>query len=108
MRTNEYGVAIGRYGYAPSIIQADTSHCFLCGRCDEKLDRHEPFNGPYRTKSKALGMWVALCHDRCHYGRAHRYYQDIRDLKRITQEKAMVHYGWDEKEFIRRFGKNWL
>jgi hypothetical protein len=52
---------LDRNGYAPSILQTE-ERCFLCGRTDRKLDRHEPFGGPYRAKSKADGLWVLLCH----------------------------------------------
>lgn len=106
--TNEYGVKLDRNGYAPSIMQEDTERCYLCGRCDQKLDRHEPFNGSCRTKSKELGMWVVLCSTRCHHGDAHKRFQTARQLKQEAQEAAMEEYGWSTKEFVRRFGKNWL
>lgn len=105
---NEFGVKLDRNGYAPSIIQQDTEHCFKCGRCDEKLDRHEPFNGAYRAKSKRLGMWVTLCSSRCHHGGAHKHFQTARELKQAAQTAAMREYGWGVEEFIEEFGKNWL
>ena len=105
---NEYGVKLDKNGYAPSIIQTDTEHCWLCGCCDQKLDRHEPFNGPFREKSQKLGMWITLCHVRCHFGKAHRDFQTAQTLKRITQARAMHYYHWSTEEFIERFGKNWL
>lgn len=60
---NEYGAKLDRNGYAPSIIQdeADES-CFVCyanGYYDP-LNRHEAFGGPFRDKSKRLGLWVSL------------------------------------------------
>lgn len=95
-------------GYAPSIIQDITETCYLCNRSDQKLDRHEPFNGPFRKKSKELGMWVVLCHERCHLGKAHKKFQTAKELKQAAQTAAMKAYGWDVKEFVREFGKNWL
>lgn len=60
---------LDKNGYAPSIVTFDTNCCFLCGGQDEKLDRHECFGGAMREKSKRLGLWVPLCHNRCHeYG----------------------------------------
>ncbi len=96
--------------YAPSILQEDCSYCFLCGRRDRKLDRHEPFNASNRQKSKELGMWVMLCHEGCHQGThgVHGNAELANELKRIAQKRAMEVYGWTTKDFIREFGKNWL
>ena len=105
---NEYGEQLDSNGYAPSIIQTDTSHCWFCGRNDQKLDRHEPFNGAFRQKSKAYGMWVVLCHERCHMGKAHKDAGSERTMKRIVQARAMHYYDWNTEDFIARFGKNWL
>lgn len=66
---NEFGACLDKNGYAPSIVTFDTDCCFLCDGQDEKLDRHECFGGAMREKSKRLGLWVPLCHVRCHeYG----------------------------------------
>lgn len=65
---NEYGLEIGKNGYAPSIMQTDLSRCYRCGKTVGKLDRHEVFGGSNREKSKNLGLWVVLCHDSCHLG----------------------------------------
>lgn len=105
---NEFGKKLDRNGYAPSIIQKDIDHCYLCGRSDQKLDRHEPFKGAYRNKSKNLGMWVTLCHDRCHFGQAHKYYQVNRELMMDAQRAAMKEYRWTIEDFIRNFGRNWI
>lgn len=98
-----------RNGYAPSILQDDLSHCFLCGRCDRKLDRHEVFFGPYRDKSKVDGLWVMLCQQPCHEGKnGAQYNRAIRErLAAEAQEKAMEAYGWTTEQFIQRYGKNW-
>lgn len=96
-------------GYNPSIIQpADEQwHCFICGRSDQKLDRHECLGGPFREKSKRLGLWVCLCHERCHLYGVHRYPEDYKWLKALAQEKAMESYSWNEDEWISEFGKNY-
>ena len=106
---NAFGVELDKNGYAPSIMQSDIERCYLCGRSDRKLDRHEPFNGvANRQKSKELGMWVTLCHHPCHLDNVHKYAQEAFKLKREAQLSAMRKYGWDTKRFIIEFGKNWL
>lgn len=103
-------VKADRNGYVPSIMQHDTSFCYRCGRRDRKLDRHEPFGGANRQKSKALGLWIALCHDDCHEGRngAHGDPALNEIYKQEAQRAAMETYGWQTEDFIREFGKNHL
>ena len=105
---NEYGIQLDKNGYAPSIMQDDMTHCYMCGACDQKLDRHEVFFGPYRTKSKRLGLWVTLCHDRCHFGKVHKLYQAQRELKIKCQLAAMRYYTWTVDDFRKQFGKNYI
>lgn len=100
---------VDRNGYAPSILQHG-EYCFLCGRMDRKLDRHEPFGGAYREKSKWDGLWLLLCHEGCHEGRygAHGS-REVRDyLRAYTQGKAMEVYGWTTEQWVARYGKNYL
>ena len=102
-------------GYAPSIMQ-DTvfePFCYQCGANGalDKLDRHEIFGGPYREKSKRLGLWVLLCHHECHiFGplAAHNNASTALRLKQEAQRRAMEAYGWSTEDFIREFGKNYL
>lgn len=102
-------------GYAPSIMQ-DTvfePFCYLCGAngAIDKLDRHEVFGGPYREKSKRMGLWVLLCHNDCHiFGplAAHNNASTALRLKQDAQRRAMEAYGWSIEDFIREFGKNYL
>ena len=100
---------LDRNGYAPSILQ-DGDYCFLCGRMDRKLDRHEVFGGAYRDKSKMDGLWMLLCHEPCHEG-PHGVHGDrpTRDyIRAYAQGKAMELYGWSTRDFIMRYGKNYL
>lgn len=99
--------AISRSEYIPSILQADEC-CYICGRRDRKLDRHEVFGGAYRQKSKGYGLWVLLCHEDCHLGGVHKNPDKYRWLKRKAQTAAMVTYGWSIDDFRREFGKNYL
>ena len=105
---NEYGIELDRNGYAPSILCRTEAKCFLCGMADEKLDRHEIFHGAYRTKSKRYGLWVPLCHSRCHLGGVHKQAGIDALLKKKAQEAAMRAYRWDTPTFISIFGKNHL
>lgn len=102
-------------GYAPSIMQDTVFEpcCYLCGANGalDKLDRHEIFGGPYREKSKRLGLWVLLCHHECHiFGpmAAHNNSTTALCLKRMAQRRAMEAYGWSTEDFIRELGKNYL
>ena len=106
--TNEWGAPLDRNGYAPSIIQADTSRCYLCGRINGKLDRHEPFGGALRAKSKRMGMWVSLCHEPCHLSIAHKDGEVARSLKMDAQSACTEHYDMASDQFIKEFYSNYL
>ena len=87
--------------------------CFLCGRngAGDPLDKHHIFGGPYRGKSEKYGLYVYLCHNRCHiYGMmsVHQNQKTMRQLKRYGQLKAMKENGWSTDDFIREFGKNYV
>jgi len=106
---NEFGEDLDRNGYAPSILSDDTTRCFLCGRRDRKIDRHEVFPGPLRTKCKRLGIWACLCQE-CHTGR-HGVHHDSKKasvLKTTAQTQAMIAYGWSMDDWHREFGKNFM
>lgn len=98
-------------GYARSIMQDDLSVCFLCGRSDDKLDRHEcihsDMGGVLREKSKRYGLWVMLCHQSCH-PMVHKDAALGLVLKREAQQKAMERYGWSEREFRESYGRSYL
>lgn len=109
--TNEYGTKLDPNGYAPSILQDELGACCICGRRTRKLDRHEVFYGAYRKKSKALGLWVEVCHIEHHiFGPDAVHNNRERDLvlKRQAQRKAMEVFEWTIDEFITRFGRNYL
>ena len=111
---NEFGEKLDRNGYANSILyeEADES-CFLChaNGYTDPLNRHEVFGGAFRDKSKRIGLWVSLCHNRCHQegkDSVHKSREKNLHLKRLAQMKAMKTYHWDTEDFIREFGKNYL
>ena len=102
-------------GYNPSIMQSNLHSCYLCGRSDQKLDRHEifhaDFKGVQRAKSKRMGLWVCLCHERCHqFGKyaVHRNRETDLLLKREAQQRAQDYYDLTTDAFIKIFEKNYL
>lgn len=98
---------------AKSIIQTDKETCFLCGKypCGDPLDKHHIWGGALRNKSEKYGLTVYLHHNKCHiFGKysVHQNAEISNKLKRIAQQKAMQHYGWDIEQFREIFGKNYL
>lgn len=87
--------------------------CWLCGRngSSDPLDRHHIFGGSNRRLSEELGLWVPLCHHRCHDGgpnSVHRNAETAQRLHEYGQLKAMRAMGWTAEEFRLNFGKNYL
>ena len=102
---NEYGEPLDSNGYAPSILQHE-NHCFICYR-NMYAQRHEIFHGSNRQKSKEYGLWInvcPVCHNSIHFTDGEL---DQR-LKERGQDAAMAYYGWSTKDFIARFGRNYL
>lgn len=106
--TNEWGAELDRNGYAPSIVQADTSKCFLCHRSGVKLDRHEIFGNAMRSKSKRMGLWVALCHEPCHLTHAHGCAEVMDWLHRIGEQACIDNYDFTIPMFREEFYTNYL
>jgi len=87
--------------------------CFLCGRNGQgdPLDKHHAFPGALRDKSEQYGLWVYLCHARCHIFGAEAVHNCVETKKWIqsfAQKKAMIEQGWTIEQFRREFGKNYL
>lgn len=102
--TNIYGQKLDKNGYAPSILPSEG--CIVCGKGGD-LARHEVFFGPYRRKSKEMGLWVTVCPE-CHRAIHEQEGGIDQNLKEIAQERAMEYHGWTTDEFRKQFGKNWL
>lgn len=97
--------------YTHSIVQEDTTRCYVCGRRGTKLDWHEPFGGALRHKSQRLGMWVAVCHEPCHMTTIHGGGGDgciAKKLRRDAEQAARAAYGWTKEDFIKEFYKSEL
>lgn len=86
-----------------------TGHCDLCGKW-ASLERHHIFGGANRPLSEKYGLVVNLCHE-CHNEPpegVHFNAKRMLALRRWAQKQAMEHYGWDEAEFIKIFGRSYL
>ena len=105
---NEWGAEIDRNGYAPSIVQANTSKCFLCHRSCVKLDRHEIFGNAMRNKSKRMGLWVSLCHEPCHLVHAHGNAEVMDWLHRMGEQACIDNYDFTIPMFREEFYTNYL
>ena len=91
-----------------SIIQKDTSRCFLCGGT-VGLEEHHIFGGPNRKWSEKYGLKVMLCGEKCHRlgkNSAHMNRSVSDSLKRIGQIAFEARHSHDE--FMKIFGKNYL
>ena len=91
--------------YGPSVIPWEDKGCFVCGRRDLPLQRHEIFQGAYRQNSKQYGCWTTVCY-LCH-AKLHKDAGLERKLKVIFQHRAMKTYGWDLGQWREVFGKNY-
>lgn len=87
--------------------------CWLCGRngCGDPLDKHHIFGGANRSKSEQYGLYVYLCHNRCHENgpdAVHRNPETAQRLHEYGQRLAMEEQNWTAEEFRFEFGKNYL
>ena len=87
--------------------------CWLCGRngTQDPLDRHHIFGGANRAKSEKYGLVIYLCHNRCHIfgpNAVHNNRDTMEYIHQYGQRMAMVENDWDEEDFIREFGRNYL
>lgn len=115
MQESSCGRIMDDDGYAPSIFPESEHACFYandryssCGTGD--IHRHIIF---YSTKdnglreiSKAHGAWLNLCP--VHSGYVKFFPQMKRALEREAQQRMMELCGWDEKQFLHVFGKDYL
>lgn len=90
-----------------SIMQLDSTHCYLCGR-NNCLETHHVFGGYNRKKSEFYGLKVRLCHW-CHNeppNGAHFNKEAMEYLHKKGQEAFELYYP--EEDFTEIFGKNYL
>ena len=101
----KYGIEVGELdsnGYGRSLLH-DPVDCYICH--SPNIARHETMYGyADRQKSKALGLWVALCPE--HHDQAHKDNETRIGLKEISQYELDKEYG--EGTFFRVYGRNYL
>ena len=92
-----------------SIIQKNTSRCFIC-HSRSNLEFHHVYGGANRSISEKYGLKVRLCHN-CHneppYG-VHQNKERREALQAFVQKKAMEYYGWSIDDFRDRFHKSYV
>lgn len=92
-------------------IISNWKKCFVCGK-QLYLHKHHIFYG-IRNRSKADddGLFVYLCyeHHEGTYG-VHGKYGDKLDtrLKQIAEKRWLSYYNKTKKDFIDRYGRNYL
>ncbi len=115
MRKNSYGLIIDQDGYAPSVFSETENACFYaddrytaCGVGE--IQRHVVFydkkDAGLSEISKSYGAWLCLCP--VHVGHVKFYPQMKRALEREAQQRLMERYGWDDEQFQRIFGKDYM
>ena len=87
--------------------------CYLCGGNGsmDPLDKHHIFGGPNRAKSEKYGLYVYLCHNKCHIFGKHAVHNDaavMNELRAEGQRVAMRRNGWSIEDFRAEFGANYL
>lgn len=77
----------------------------------DPLDKHHIFGASNRNNSEKYGLFVWICHTRCHIfgvNAVHRNKAQDNELKAFAQRKAMEHYKWSKDDFRAVFGKNYI
>lgn len=90
-----------------SIIN-NTPQCYHCGR-EANLQRHHCIKGvAHRWKAEQDGLWIYLCVD-CHtylHGKNGHFLDQ--QYKEIAERAWLKHYRKGIKDWISRYGKNYL
>lgn len=89
-------------------IISNEPRCYHCGT-EENLQRHHMLKGlAYRYKAEEDGLWCYLCND-CHtflHGKdGHQL--DVQ-YKQIAERAWLRHYRKSVRDWIQRYGKNWI
>ena len=91
-----------------SILQ-DKKECYVCGTLSN-IHIHEVYFGKNRQKSIEDGCCVYLCgkhHNQSNQG-VHFNHKLDNELKTIMEKKWLVYYNKTTKDFIKRYGRNYL
>ena len=72
--------------------------------------KHHVFGASNRNKSEQYGLYIYLrpeMHNMSDEGIHFNKHFDLY-VKRLAQRAAMERYGWDLKEWLEKFGRNYL
>ena len=91
-----------------SIIQDNEEYCYVCQYpLYGAKDKHHIFEGTAnRQKSEEDGCFC-YCHRVCHRW-LHDHPRSMLTFKQRTQRKWQEHYKKTTKDFIKRYGRNYL
>ena len=93
-----------------SIITKDLTRCIECGSSNVEL--HEVFyGGRNRHKSIEDGLVIPLCKKYHHRGNLVGIHKDKKlntKYRKIAEQKWLDHYNKTIKDFIKRYGRNYL
>lgn len=91
-----------------SILQ-DKKECYVCGTLSN-IHIHEVYFGKNRQKSIQDGCCVYLCgkhHNMSGIGVHFNHKLDL-ELKQTMEKKWLNHYNKTTKDFINRYGRNYI
>ena len=91
-------------------IMQNEKECYICGK-KYGLESHHCLYGNNRKKADEDGLKVWLCYDhhRGTFGVHGKNGKEISNyLKKEAEKKWISYYSKDKKEFIKRYGKNYI
>lgn len=93
-----------------SIIQKDPTECYICGRngAEDPLDKHHVFGGANRKLSEEDGLYIMVCHKRCHIEKLHKDQTSAICMKAIGEGEWLRANNKTIEDFRARYGGNWL
>ena len=90
-------------------ILSNEKRCWVCGKITN-IEKHHIFGGGCRKLSEKYGIWIYLCHE--HHNEppdgAHHNAEIMERFRKMGQKAAMKKYNWNEEDFIKIFGRNYL
>lgn len=89
-----------------SIIQLDTSYCYVCGKYGTEI-HHIFFGNPNRKLSDKYGLMIGLCYEH-HRGKTGVHNNRELDLAMKQVGQRMFNRTYPEADFLAVFGKNYL
>ena len=90
-----------------SIMQANTTYCYVCGR-QFGLEKHHVMAGVANRKlSEKFGTWVMLCNS-CHTGDNGAQYEKELNLKLKREAQTAFEKLYSHDDWMATFRKNYV